>query len=70
MFLGLITIFAEQHKLRNSTSRDCLSVSLSIYASTALVGLGHFNSFLIYTQSVGLLGQGISPSQGRYLHTE
>jgi hypothetical protein len=23
-----------------------------------------------YTQSVGLLGRGISPSQGRYLHTE
>jgi hypothetical protein len=27
-------------------------------------------SFLIYTQSVGLLGLGISLSQGRYLHTE
>jgi hypothetical protein len=27
-------------------------------------------SFLIYTQSVGLLGRGISPLQGRYLHTE
>jgi hypothetical protein len=26
--------------------------------------------FLIYTQSVGLLGQGISPLQGRYLCTE
>jgi hypothetical protein len=25
---------------------------------------------LIYTQSVGLLGRGISLSQGRYLHTE
>jgi hypothetical protein len=28
-----------------------------------------FFSFLIYIQSVGLLGRGISPSQGRYLHT-
>jgi hypothetical protein len=27
----------------------------------------HF-SFLIFRQSVGLLGRGISPSQGRYLH--
>jgi hypothetical protein len=27
-------------------------------------------SFLIYTQSVELLGCGISPLQGRYLHTE
>jgi hypothetical protein len=45
-------------------------VCISIYGSTALVDLGHFFQFLIYTQSVGLLGQGISPSQGRYLHTE
>jgi hypothetical protein len=27
-------------------------------------------SFLIYTQAVGLLGRGISPSQGLYLYTE
>jgi hypothetical protein len=27
-------------------------------------------SFLIFRQSVGHLGRGISPSQGRYLHTE
>jgi hypothetical protein len=27
-------------------------------------------SFLIYTQSVGLLGRGMRPSQGRYLYTE
>jgi hypothetical protein len=33
------------------------------------VGLGRFFSSLIYTQSVGLLGRGITPSQGRYLHT-
>jgi hypothetical protein len=24
----------------------------------------------LFTESVGLLGRGISPSQGRYLHTE
>jgi hypothetical protein len=36
------------------------SIHLSNYSSTALVGLGPFFSFLIYTQSVGLLGQGIS----------
>jgi hypothetical protein len=47
-----------------------LSVCLSIYGSTVLVGLGRFFSFLMHTQSVGLLGRGISPSQGRYLHTE
>jgi hypothetical protein len=44
--------------------------NLSIYGSTALVGLGPFFSFLIYTQSVGLLGRRISPSQGRYLRTD
>jgi hypothetical protein len=43
---------------------------LSLYGSTALVDLGRFPSFLIHTQSVGLLARGISPSQGRYLHTE
>jgi hypothetical protein len=35
-----------------------------------LVDLGRFFSFLIRTQSVGLMGRGISPSQGRYLPTE
>jgi hypothetical protein len=43
---------------------------MTIYGSIALVDLGHFFSSLIYTQSVGPLGRGISPSQGRYLHTE
>jgi hypothetical protein len=37
-------------------------IYLSIYLS--------FLSFLIYTQSVGRFRQGISPSQGRYVHTE
>jgi hypothetical protein len=32
--------------------------------------LATFFRFLIYTQSAGLLGRGISPSQGRYLYTE
>jgi hypothetical protein len=41
-----------------------------MYGSTALVGLGRFFSFLLYTQSVGFLERGISPSQGLYLHTE
>jgi hypothetical protein len=40
----------------------CLSIYLSIYlsicGSAALVDLGRFFSFLIYTQSVGLLGRG------------
>jgi hypothetical protein len=45
-------------------------IYLSIYGSTTLTDLRRFLSFLIYTQSVQPLGRGISPSQGRYLHTE
>jgi hypothetical protein len=47
-----------------------LILALSIYGSTALVDLGRSFSILIYTQSVGLLGQAISLSLRRYLHTE
>jgi hypothetical protein len=43
---------------------------LSLYGCTALVDLACFFSFLIYSQSAGLLGRGMSPSQGRYLHPE
>jgi hypothetical protein len=45
-------------------------IYLYIYGSTALVDLGRFFSFLTYTQSLGMFGWGISPLQGRYLHTE
>jgi hypothetical protein len=43
-----------------------VNVFLSLYGSIDLVDLGRFFSFLIYTLSVGLLGWGNSPSQGRY----
>jgi hypothetical protein len=46
-----------------------LSLSLSLWLYNSL-HLDRFFSFLIYTQPVGLLGRGISPSQGRYLHIE
>jgi hypothetical protein len=46
-----------------------LSICLSIYGFTALVDFGRFFSFLLHTQSGGVLGRGISPSQGRLLHT-
>jgi hypothetical protein len=52
----------------NEVIRKGISDFLSIYGSTALVDLGRFFSFLICTQSIGLLGWRISPSQGRYLH--
>jgi hypothetical protein len=48
----------------------CLSICLSVYGSTVLsLSLGRFANILIWTQLVRLLGQGISTSQGRYLHT-
>jgi hypothetical protein len=41
-----------------------------VYGSTALCwALAAFAVSWSFTQSVGLLGQEISPSQGRYLHT-
>jgi hypothetical protein len=48
----------------------CEVYYLSIYGDTDFADLGRFFNFLIYTQSVRHLGLGISPSQGRYLHTE
>jgi hypothetical protein len=45
-------------------------IYLPIHGSTALVELGRLFSFLIYTQSVGLFGRGISQSEGRYPHSE
>jgi hypothetical protein len=52
-------------------SGELIFSGLSVYGSTALLlDLGRLFSFLIYIQSVGLLGRGISPSQSRYLHTQ
>jgi hypothetical protein len=44
--------------------------SILLWLYSPLLGFGRLFSFLIYIQSVGLLVQGISPSQGLYLHTE
>jgi hypothetical protein len=44
------------------------SISLLLYSS--LLDLGRYFNFLIFLQSVGLLGRGINRSQGRFLHTE
>jgi hypothetical protein len=48
---------------------QCISLSFSLWLYSHL-DLGHFFSFLIYPQLVGLLGRGISLLQGCYLHTE
>jgi hypothetical protein len=48
--------------------RSIRRCNLSIYGSTALCwALAAFSVSWSYTQSAGLLGRGISPSQGRYL---
>jgi hypothetical protein len=50
------------------------SIHSSIYLSMALQSFcwtfASISVSLSYTQSVGLLGRGISPSQGHYLYTE
>jgi hypothetical protein len=49
------------------------SLSLSLSLSMTLQPFGPRAAFSVsssYTQLVGLLGRGISPSQDRYLHTE
>jgi hypothetical protein len=48
-----------------------LSIHLCIYGSTALYwSLAAFSVSWPFTQSVGLLGRGISPLHGCYLHTQ
>jgi hypothetical protein len=49
-------------------SYDCIIICLWLYSPCEPWPLFQFLDLL--TQSVGLLGRGISPSQGRYLHTE
>jgi hypothetical protein len=58
----------KHHLKRLRFARDIQFIHLWLYS--LLLDLGLFFSFLIFfTQSVGLLGGLISPSQGRYLHT-
>jgi hypothetical protein len=64
-----------QEKFSELRQLFCISPFLNVctillWLYSLLLGLGRIFNFLIYTQSVGLLGRGISPSQGRYLHTE
>jgi hypothetical protein len=62
--------FVSRHYIASGVILGCRAY-LSIYLSTDLQSLSAlvaFFSFLIHTQSVGLLGRGMSPSQGRYLY--
>jgi hypothetical protein len=62
------------HKILNvnliSWSYQCFINSFINGSTVLLLGPGLFFSFvIIFKQSIEPLGQGISPSQGRYIHT-
>jgi hypothetical protein len=63
-----------KNKLENNwkvSGRDLIGYYfILLWLYSPLLGLGRIFNFLMYTQSVGLLGRGISPSQGLYLHIE
>jgi hypothetical protein len=62
---GWVNRFIGYSQVVTTIHYNALKITVTIYSSTALVGHGHVSSFLIYTHSVGLLGWGITPSQGR-----
>jgi hypothetical protein len=70
LLLAVLSDYRSSTYLRHVVLSDYQRIIYTSVALRALVDLGHFFSFLIYTQSTRLLGRGISPSQGRYLHTE
>jgi hypothetical protein len=53
-----------------TTWKYSIYLFICLWHYSTLLDIGRFFSFLSSTQSVGLLGRGISPSQGRYLHRE
>jgi hypothetical protein len=55
------------HNYSSKNFKENLSIYLWLYSP--LLDLGRFSVSWSFTQSVGLLGREISPSQGRYLHT-
>jgi hypothetical protein len=66
-----IKMLLPQLKVNKQINYNNLSIYLSFYGSTALCwALAAISVFFSYTQSVGLLGRGICPSQGLHLHTE
>jgi hypothetical protein len=71
--LCILLKFIIERSLWLSIYLICLSIYLSIFLSVAVqpfVGLWLLFSFYSFTQSAGLLGWGISPSQGRYLQAQ
>jgi hypothetical protein len=67
-FIVPVAISNHNKLKRTPLVNRCLSTYVWLHSH--LLGLVRFFSFLIFfTQSIRLLGRGMSPSQGRYLHT-
>jgi hypothetical protein len=60
--------------INGSTCHNIFMLYMHVYLSMAIQSfcgtLAAFSVSWYYTQLIGLLGRGISPSQGRYLHIE
>jgi hypothetical protein len=70
ILLGFVGTYKSVHFFVHARIHILVFKCLSIYGSTTLLGPWLVFQFLdLFTQSVGLFGQGISPSQGGYLHT-
>jgi hypothetical protein len=69
-FILLIIYFNRKWSPSGKVYKLLKNLYLFIRLYSLLLDLGRFFIFLIPTQSAGLLGGGISPSQGLYLHTE
>jgi hypothetical protein len=76
-YFTLVYFLAYSLTLKMEATCSCeasVDFQLTIYLSLVLqpfIGPWPLFQFLeLFVQSVGLLGRGMSPSQGRYLHTE
>jgi hypothetical protein len=65
--LGPKTIIRYSSQIKYCLAYDLFSLSMAMQPLCTLAGFSESSSS---TQSVGLLGRAISPSQGRYLHTQ
>jgi hypothetical protein len=66
-----VTIIKACNDFETKMAVFCDISTIYVWLYCPLLDLGRFFSFLIFlTQSLGLLERGISPSKGRYLHTD
>jgi hypothetical protein len=74
LFREIAALCSENHETHVYIIYLSIYLLVSIYLAVVVestVGIWPLCNFLLlYIHSVGLLGRGISPSQGRYVHTE